>query len=196
VRTACVYHHWQWCVLPKAATAHAEVRWVSITRPCRQETLNHNGELGARETSGFQLRCRKAISEFGQRGSEKSCCSPGRQLSARRLRPCPSAGAVLSGFGFGKIRNDPPVTGWSSVENGPKHLLSIPYISRPFALNLLQTSFQRSSLAWRSLIPRQRRPSVARSALTSHVCRDRKTGTTSRRSLPSIDASAVQGARR
>jgi hypothetical protein len=53
---------------PKAVTAHAEVRWMSITQPCRQQTLNHNGELGIRETSRFRLRYRDAISEFGQRG--------------------------------------------------------------------------------------------------------------------------------
>lgn len=33
---------------PGTATAYAEVRWVSITQPCRQPTLKHNGESGTR----------------------------------------------------------------------------------------------------------------------------------------------------
>lgn len=36
------------CTSANAATAHAEVRWVSMTQLCRQQRSNHNGELGIR----------------------------------------------------------------------------------------------------------------------------------------------------
>jgi IS30 family transposase len=54
-------------------------------------------------------RYRDGISEFGQRGGERCCCSSERQLSARRCHFCTSAAAVVVAFGFRKIRNDPPV---------------------------------------------------------------------------------------
>jgi len=109
---------------PKAATAHAEVRWVSITLPCRQQTLNHKGGWEYVKTSPFQLRCCDTISEFGQRGGEQPCCSAGRQLSAQRCHPCPSAAAVVCASGFCKIRNDPPVR--LPSENGIAHYSPAP----------------------------------------------------------------------
>jgi hypothetical protein len=54
-------------------------------------------------------RYRDGISEFGQRGGERCCCSSERQLSARRCHFCTSAAAMVVAFGFRKIRNDPPV---------------------------------------------------------------------------------------